>query len=291
VISFSVIIPTCHRNGDLEQCLEGLQISHADESDHDIGTAFIVHKQIFQYEVIVTDDGRQSTAEVVVRERFPWAKWREGPHRGPAANRNHGASRANGDWLVFIDDDCTPELGWLEAYAAAVTADAKCAVFEGRTAPVGLKTRADQECPVNFEGGRLWSCNFAIKRSLFCELGGFDEKFPLPGFEDADFQSRLQSGDHTVKFVPQAIAHHPWRLRRGARFCIALAKSAEYFTAKYPAAKKIFLETWGMKRIVKIFVFEFPRNLIRYRDGSFRALYLDLLTAFHVSIALIRRRT
>lgn len=292
MISFSVIVPTCHRNDDLVQCLESLQILDSNESPSDDGTNFIVNEQSFQYEVIVTDDGTQSTAEALVRERFTEAKWMAGPHYGPAANRNFAASLAKGDWLVFIDDDCIPGDGWLKAYAAAAKNYPQCAVFEGRTVPVGQRTRADQECPVNLEGGHLWSCNFAIKRQLFLDLGGFDEKFPLPGFEDMDFQRRLRDADHTLKFVPEALARHPWRLRRGIRFCMALAKSAKYFAAKYPGAKKIFAETWGMKRIVKIFLFEFPRNLLRYRDvGSFRALYLDLLTAFHVSLALARQRT
>jgi len=28
-----------------------------------------------QYEVIVSDDGRQTTAEEMIRERYPWVKW------------------------------------------------------------------------------------------------------------------------------------------------------------------------------------------------------------------------
>lgn len=290
---FSVIIPTCHRNKELMRCLERLQIE-----EHP--TQFSVCSQgdlaalepRFQYEVIVTDDGTVSTAEGLIRERFPWAKWVEGPHRGPAANRNYGASLAAGDWILFVDDDCVPAAGWLQAYALAIASFPASAVFEGRTLPDGRQVRADQECPINLEGGRLWSCNLAIKRSLFFELGGFDENFPLAGMEDMDLQRRLTQAGTTVTFVPDAEAWHPWRLRRGIPFCIALAKSICCFAAKYPAAKKIFVETWGVKRVVKIFLFEFPRNLLRYRDASsFRALYLDLLTAFHVSMALARQRT
>jgi GT2 family glycosyltransferase len=287
--SFSVIVPTCHRNEALGRCLKRLQPVTANDSDWGDDPNVAVSEPNFRYEVIVTDDGTQSTAEAIVRERFPNVKWVEGPHRGPAANRNSGASAADGDWLVFSHDDCIPGIGWLDAYSAAVASHPGCAIFEGCTAPLGQKIRADQECPVNQEGGRLWSCNFAIKRSLFFELGGFDEKFPWPGFEDVDFQRRIRIANHAIEFVPGAIAYHPWRTRLGARFCIHLATSAQYFAAKYPSAKKIFSETWGIKRIAKIFVFEFPRNLLSYGEGSFRTLYLDLLTAFHVSLILMRR--
>lgn len=292
MISFSVIIPTCHRNEDLERCLEGLETADARERCSDSRPRFIITDQSFKFEVIVTDDGSQSTAEDLVRKRFPWVNWMEGPHRGPAANRNCGASHSQAQWLIFVDDDCIPGTGWLEAYALAVAASPKWAVFEGRTVPIGTKTRADQECPINLEGGHLWSCNFLIKRQLFFELGGFDEKFPFAFLEDIDLQKRLNEAGQSIKFVLGAQAAHPWRLRRGVHFCSGVAKSVEYFIAKYPEAKRIFLDTWGIKRIVKIFLFEFPRNLFRYRDvSSFRALYLDLLTAFHVSLALAKQRT
>ncbi len=284
---FSVIIPTCHRNEDLATCLEALQPEgHGSVVLATSEATPALRKGDFHYEVIVTDDGSQSTAEVLIRERFPRAKWVEGPHRGPAANRNFGASVAKGDWLAFIDDDCIPGAGWLEAYAVAVTTYPKCAVFEGRTVPVGLKTRADQECPVNLEGGHLWSCNFSIKRSLFLELGGFDENFHF-SLEDMDFKKRVETAGHAIKFVSEAQAEHPWRLRTGARFCIALGKSIKYFTVKHPVAKKMFSDGWGIKRIVRIVILEFPGNLLRYRGASsFRVLYLDLLTAFQVSLAL-----
>ena len=55
------------------------------------------------YEVIITDDGRQSTAEQMVKEQYPWVRWVKGPQRGPASNRNNGGTRATNlflaDWL------------------------------------------------------------------------------------------------------------------------------------------------------------------------------------------------
>src|SRR5258708_15985192 len=276
MISFSVIVPTCHRNDDLERCLKRLQVVNPTKLGLGDSAALIVGRQRFQYEVIVTDDGTQTTAEGLVRETFPWVKWVKGPHRGPAANRNCGASQASGDWLVFIDDDCIPGSGWLRAYALAILDFPECAVFEGRTVPQGIKTRADQECPINLKGGYLWSCNFSIKRSLFLELGGFDDKFSF-SLEDMDFKIRLDSGRHPIKFVSEAQAEHPWRPNRDIRFCITLAKSIDYFTANHPSAKKMFAEAWGINRMIRIIDFEFPRNLLPHpHTSSFRTSYFDL---------------
>jgi GT2 family glycosyltransferase len=273
----SVIIPTCHRNEDLTLCLEALRPDTPEPA--------------FSYEVIVTDDGSRSTSEQLVREKYPWARWLRGPRGGPAANRNFGARNAKGNWVLFLDDDCIPVRGWVDAYAIAIRDSPEYSVFEGRT--VGgpnPQNRSDHESPLNLQGGLLWSCNFGIKRQLFLDIGGFDQKFPVPAMEDMDLQFRLKNIGYTSKFVFDACAQHPWRPRRGTRFCIALAKSVRYFIIKHPQTRSTFVDTWGLKRIVKIITFEFPRNLFRFRDfSSFRVLYLDLLTAFEISRTLPRK--
>jgi GT2 family glycosyltransferase len=123
-------------------------------------------------------------------------------------------------------------------------------------------------------------------------MGGFDEKFPVAAMEDMDLQFRLDAAGYRSRFLPDACVEHPWRPRRGTRFCIALAKSVRYFTDKHPEARSIFTDTWGIKRMIKIISFEFPRNLLRFRDvSSLRVLYLDLLTAVQISLTLARQKT
>ena len=39
---------------------------------------------------------------------------------GPAGNRNAGVKRAIGEWIIFLDDDCVAQGGFLEAYANAI---------------------------------------------------------------------------------------------------------------------------------------------------------------------------
>lgn len=288
----SVVIPTCHRNGDLIRCLEALRAQQPLMLDSNKSSnARSSHKTDFSYEFIVTDDGTQSTAAAVIRDAFPGVKWVQGPRRGPAANRNFGASKAVGKWLLFLDDDCLPSSNWLAAYGLAILTFPQCGVLEGRTIASGPRTRADQECPLNLKGGLLWSCNFGIRRDLFFQIGGFDEQFPAPALEDMDLKRRLDQAGHVIRFLVDACVEHPWRPRRGARFCISVAQSVLYFTIKHAEVRPIFVKTWGIKRIIKIISFEFPRNLFRYRNlSSFRLLYLDLLTAVHISLALTKQR-
>jgi GT2 family glycosyltransferase len=286
----SVIVPTCHRNEDLGHCLEALRPVDG-ETIAGSPIAETVRTKNFVYEVVVTDDGVRGTAEGLISEKYPWARWCAGPRRGPAANRNSGARMGRGEWLLFLDDDCVPVSGFLVAYASAAHQFPAYSVFEGQTVAPHPQQRSDQESPINVKGGVLWSCNFGIRRSLFLEIGGFDEKFPFPSMEDMDLQFRLEQAGYTSKFLPKACAQHPWRPRRGTRFCFESAKSIQYFISKHPETRPIFDVTWGFKRMVKIAGFEFPANLRRFRDlSAFRVLYLDLLTAVRITWILRFKR-
>jgi len=199
---FSVVIPTYHRNDLLVKCLDclapGRQTIPAD-----------------QYEVIITDDGCQATAETIVLEYYPWAKWEAGPRLGPASNRNKGATYAQAEWLVFTDDDCLPDPQWLEAYREAIAAETACLVFEGRVYVERPRRSFGETAPVNESGGYLWSCNFAIHRQLFEFLGGFDERFPYAAMEDVDLKLRITKSKQKFIFVKKAAVCHPWRYKGG----------------------------------------------------------------------------
>ncbi len=202
----SVVIPTCHRNDLLALCLDclapGVQTLPAE-----------------QYAVIVTDDGSRSTAEQLVQDSYPWVKWTAGPRRGPAANRNHGAELAQGEWLAFTDDDCLPQPGWLAAFVAAI--EPGVFVYEGKTtcrAGVGSPL---QQAPINLTGGWLWSCNMMIHAAAFRAMNGFDPSFPHPHMEDVDFRERLKQSNQRFVFIEAALIDHPprrvaWGARRGA---------------------------------------------------------------------------
>lgn len=189
----SVVIPTRHRDRDLSVCLEALrpQVESA------------------AAEVIVTDDGSESTARTLIEARFPFARWTEGPRRGPASNRNHGARQARGALIVFLDDDVVPARDLLARYAAAVSPDVD--VYEGRTTcEAGVRSPLEH-APVNEAGGNLWSCNLMVRRAFWESFGGFDEDFPYPHLEDTVFRERLQRAGVHVRFVHDAVVDHPPR--------------------------------------------------------------------------------
>ena len=64
-------------------------------------------------------------------------------------------------------------------------------VFEGRIYPDRPRKTWAEGCPTNEEGGMLWTSNLCIRKSLFDELGGLDERFKV-AFEDVDLAYRLK---------------------------------------------------------------------------------------------------
>ena len=193
---FSIIIPTYHRNDLLAKCLDclapGVQTLPAD-----------------QYEVIVSDDGYESTAQEMIQQNYPWVKWVAGFRKGPAANRNNGARYARGEWLAFTDDDCLPDPQWLESYGEAI--NGKALALEGAIHPLGNYDQDLAECPINLTGGCFWSANIAVRREIFEKIGGFDPNYPLAAHEDQDLKLRLEPITN-ILFVSNAIVSHPVRI-------------------------------------------------------------------------------
>jgi len=195
---FSILIPTCNRSKLLEICLNSLFRSVGEFAKEEL-------------EVIVTDDGFGNEAKILVESHYPWVKWIEGPKKGPAANRNNAAKLAIGKWLIFLDDDCVPGKFLVTSYYKYITRHPAVQVFEGSIQPDGPPYTPLDYAPINIIGGKLWSCNFCIKKSLFENLQGFDEAFKFPHLEDVDLNMRIINKNIDILFCKDALVVHPWR--------------------------------------------------------------------------------
>jgi len=181
-MKISVVVPTCGRPRELARCLQAIQ--GADEI------------------VVSCDDGSVPPSGLFDSDRIGWVR---GPLRGPAANRNCGARVADGEWIAFIDDDCVADAGWLAALRSATdSAD----VVEGKTVCPDQTGHWLEDVVENLSGGEFWSCNLAIRRLAFEQLGGFDERFPIAGGEDLEFRSRIQTARLRCRFEPRMLVYH-----------------------------------------------------------------------------------
>jgi cellulose synthase/poly-beta-1,6-N-acetylglucosamine synthase-like glycosyltransferase len=259
-----------------------------------------------EFEVLVVDDGSVPPADVVFARYADALPLRTFTTNGcgPARARNLALRQAAGDCVVFTDDDCAPDPGWLRAYAQAFerTADAGLGGSIVDSPENGLCGRASQMLVTflyEYFGTRhelsfFCSNNFAFPRRLLLDLGGFDESFPLPAAEDRDLCARWrQQGE--LYFVPDAIVAHrqtlnfsgfcrqQYRYGRGA-FQFWLRRREEgargnrlerwrfyYALFRYPFQRERFLRALGMSMLLVVSQAATAFGYFEERSKSLRA--------------------
>jgi glycosyltransferase involved in cell wall biosynthesis len=209
-IVFSIIIPTYNRPQPLTNCLQSL--ADLDYPDN-------------RFEVIIVDDGSKISLKTVVKPLQNQLNLTLIPqaNAGPATARNTGAKQAQGKFLAFIDDDCTPANNWLqvlETYLIAhandliggciinalsenIYATSSQALLDYIYASYQNKTKFPQFFTSN---------NIALSAENFWAIGGFDTNFPLAAAEDREFCDRLLSHNYKMRYAPEAIVYHAHHL-------------------------------------------------------------------------------
>ena len=149
-----------------------------------------------------------------------------------AAARNLGARHATGEVLVFLDADTVPEPGFLEALTRTVArcpdalavgrrrhADLSAMPLDGDPAaaprlpePAWLSDGYRATRNLLDADGRSFryviSALFAVRRSLFDDLGGFDERFVGYGGEDWDLGYRAWNVGAVLVHERAAVGWH-----------------------------------------------------------------------------------
>ncbi|MCG5058667.1 MAG: glycosyltransferase [Limnoraphis sp. WC205] len=200
---FSFIIPTYNRLPILKKCLTALE--------HQNYTASVQN-----YEVILVDDGStDGTLEWLQNHQqdFPHVRCFEQPHQGPAAARNLGVEKAEGDTIIFIDSDLVVTETFLQAHAQTLVEAAK---NNDRIFTYGrVINTCNFENPTNepykitdFSAAYFATGNVAIARHWLLEAGLFDTRFQLYGWEDLELGVRLKKLGLTLIKCPQAVGYH-----------------------------------------------------------------------------------
>ena len=189
----SVVVPTRDRVTILDGCIESLCDQSAEPSS---------------YELVVVDNGSTDGTADFVRERAATSRGLritlvEAPIAGVNRARNAGIRAAEGDVIVFVDDDERAPRGYIAAVSLALSRDDRVAGVGG---PVVEQTGSSRTCgscrlgaadvPAAPDGSatRLLGGNMALRRGAFDEVGLFDERLSGRGDESEWFRRADAAG-------------------------------------------------------------------------------------------------
>lgn len=243
-----------------------------------------------RFEVVVVDDCSTDDTSTVIgalASRLPFSvRLTTTPtNSGPATSRNLGWRTATAPLLAFLDDDCTPIAGWLEAGLTALRQQTRAGVIQGRThvaddvdlIPVAVG-------PPNWEVFHLInrptpyfeSCNIFYRREVMEATGGFDEEIAWWGEDTAAGWRALQAGWERG-FAFWAEVTHPvdrrgwaWFVRNGLN-----ERNLVRLAAELPAYRAAaFWRPWAYRREDAAFVAALVGALVglRFRPALLLAL-------------------
>ncbi len=239
----SVIIPTYNRVRILK---ETLQIIFSPDIDFDKETM----------EVIVVNDGTEDVSFLKdLYSDYP-IKVVKNKGRGAASARNTGASYAQGEILLFHDDDIIPQKGYFHRHISVCQKYPQAICSASYIYPEELRVRASQypfgryrliygydSKSANikpFEDGLYiaddlagFSCS--MHKSTYLDLGGYNESFPYAGCEDADFSYRANKKGYLLLLDKKNICYHNeldrfdlkrwlWRQATGIKTAVVMCK-------------------------------------------------------------------
>ncbi|MDX6691950.1 MAG: hypothetical protein QOG15_3407 [Solirubrobacteraceae bacterium] len=202
-LTASIIVPTRQRAGYLDVALASIGPQAAAAGA----------------EVLVVDDGPDAATRAVA-ERHGARYVSHAVARGLNAARNTGIDAADGDLLVFVDDDVAVRAGWLEALLAAHrSAEPDVGVLTGpiharfEDHPLRSCGREDPPITTQDHGDRdrdvesAWGANMSLRRSALERAGRFDERQAGAG-DEQEWQERLRATGARIRYVAGAALDH-----------------------------------------------------------------------------------
>ncbi len=200
----SVIIPALNEEHFLPKLLESLS-----------------HQHFTNFEVIVVD-GKSKDKTVAVAlaftQKVPNLTVVVADHASLPYQRNYGADRAKGDWLIFIDADTVVYSYTLERLHAHIVGSEE-SLFTTWFSPDSDDVN---DVRLTLFGIFFFEFSKSIKRAIspgpftivrkttFQSIGGYDVEHPF--LEDQDFSQRMTKAGHSLSIIRESL--YIWSLRR-----------------------------------------------------------------------------
>jgi GT2 family glycosyltransferase len=217
-MKLSVIIATRNRAHAIAGSLDSIAASLANAAPIDA-------------EIVVVDNGSRDATSKAVEQwaagcPFPVRLVME-PRPGLSVARNRALGTAQGELLVFTDDDCRLSKEYISELLRYDASDVDPVLRGGSVVlgdqtdlPITIRTTTTHQRfnrhtdPATQDAivGHISGCNMAMRRALVEKLGPFDERFgagsKLESGEDSDYLFRAYLAGFTLEYVPDMRVFH-----------------------------------------------------------------------------------
>lgn len=144
--------------------------------------------------------------------------------------RNRAIQEAHGDYILFIDDDETPDPAWLVNYECAIFKKKPDAlggrievIFEDGNRPpwlqdellgfLGKLDHGSEPRQLTEYGTPIFGGNFGFRKGIFEHIGNFDADLGRRGSdntggEDTEIYRRMIDMNCDVRWIPDAVIYH-----------------------------------------------------------------------------------
>ena len=216
----SIIIPHWNNVDILSECLNS--ISSTDYPD---------------FEIIIVDNASNDNSVEWIKSNYPRVTLiKNDKNYGYAGGCNIGADHANGEYLIFLNNDTIQEKNWISNLVETMNSNSRIAALQPKVLNYynkklfdyagGSGGQMDVYC-FPFARGRVfakqeidegqynnkekcfWSSGtcFMVRKNLFYKAGGFDDTF-FAHMEEIDLCWRLYAMGFEVWVDPQATVYH-----------------------------------------------------------------------------------
>ncbi len=209
----SIVIPVYNKIAYTLACLKSLA----------------THASTASFEVIVVDDCSSDDTAERLADVDGVRTIRNAQNLGFVGSCNAGAAAAQGEYVLFLNNDTVVTRGWLEALL-------RCFAEESDAGLVGAKLvypdgRLQEAGGIVFRDGSGWNygrfedpadprynfrreadyCSGAailLRRALFEQLGGFDQRYAPAYYEDTDLAFAVRAAGLEVYYEPHSTVIH-----------------------------------------------------------------------------------
>ena len=209
----SVVVPVHNKFNVTYYCLAALLFAANDTS----------------FEVVVVDDGSSDDTDQLARLAPNVTICRNETAQGFVRACNLGVENSRGEYVVLLNNDTEPTLGWLDEllrafdrFEAVGIAGSKLLYPDGRLQDAGGIVWGSGN-PWNYGNGAnphdprfnyarqadyLSGAALMLPRNVWDEVGGLSEEFVPAYFEDTDLAFKVRDKGYTTWYVPSSVVYH-----------------------------------------------------------------------------------